>query len=173
MSWVLAVAWTSCGRRPIVSRPNWPRPSGNGRSGLSPARGAGEVLAPADERGQDHAQADLTVPAAEEQTGKTAQVSGAAKAKPQVSMWREGLAGAVLSVDYQRILTALADRHRLYQGPLICQELAVMFGMEVVSARVEALRSKAKRPVARGWLAEPAPGRFTLAAGVSGSGGGS
>ncbi|WP_409471451.1 hypothetical protein [Streptomyces sp. HC307] len=97
----------------------------------------------------------------------------AAKPKSQVPVWREGLAWSVLSVDYQRILEALADRHRLHQGPLTCQELAVMFGMDVVPAKVEALRSKAKLLVARGWLAEPAPGRFTLAAGVSGPGGAS
>lgn len=88
-------------------------------------------------------------------------------------MWAEGLAWSVLSVDYQRILRALADRVRLGQGPLTCQEMAAEFGMDVVPARVEALRSKAKRLVARGWLAEPAPGRFTIAAGVSGPGGGS
>lgn len=58
-------------------------------------------------------------------------------------------------------------------GPLTCQEMAAAFGMDVVPAKVEALRSKAKRLVARGWLAEPAPGRFTLARGVSGSDGGS
>jgi len=133
----------------------------------------GEVLAPADETGQDHAQADLTVPAAEEQTGKTAQVPEAAKAKSQVPVWREGLARSVLSMDYQRILEVLADRCRLGQGPLTCQEMAALFGMEVVPARVEALRSKAKRLVARGWLAEVAPGRFTLATGVAGPGGGS
>ncbi|MCX4597996.1 alpha/beta hydrolase [Streptomyces sp. NBC_01549] len=45
----------------------------------------GEVLAPADETGQDHARADLTVPAAEEQSGKTAQVPEAAKS--QVPVW--------------------------------------------------------------------------------------
>jgi hypothetical protein len=97
----------------------------------------------------------------------------AAKPKSQVPVWREGLAWSVLSVDYQRILQLLADRARLHQGPLTCQELAAGFGMEVVPARVEALRSKAKRLVARGWLTEPASGRFTLAQGVSGSGGGS
>ena len=97
----------------------------------------------------------------------------AAKPKSQVPVWREGLAWSVLSVDYQRILTALADRHRLHQGPLTCQELAVMFGMDAVPAKVEALRSKAKRLVARGWLAERQPGRFTLAAGPAGQGGGS
>lgn len=75
---------------------------------------------------------------------------------------------SVLSVDYQRILTALADRHRLLQGPLTCQELAVIFGLDAVPAKVEALRSKAKRLVARGWLAERQPGRFTLAQGVAG-----
>jgi hypothetical protein len=113
------------------------------------------------------------VPAAVEQTGKTSQVPDAAKPKSQVPMWREGLAWSVLSVDYQRILQALADRARLHQGPLTCQEMAAVFGMDVVPARVEALRSKAKRLVARGWLAERQPGRFTLAAGVTGPGGGS
>lgn len=97
----------------------------------------------------------------------------AAKPKSQVPVWRQGLAWSVLSVDYQRILMALADRARLCQGPLTCQEMAVVFGMDVVPARVEALRSKAKRLVARGWLAEQQPGRFTLAAGVSGPGDGS
>ncbi|MGW0819100.1 hypothetical protein ACWD00_38860 [Streptomyces viridiviolaceus] len=96
-----------------------------------------------------------------------------AKPKSQVPVWREGLAWSVLSVDYQRIITALADRARLGQGPLTCQEMAALFGMDVVPARVEALRSKAKRLVARGWLAEQQPGRFTLAAGVAGPGGGS
>ncbi|MGW0657263.1 hypothetical protein ACWD4T_52860 [Streptomyces umbrinus] len=86
----------------------------------------------------------------------------AAKPKTQVPVWREGLAWSVLSVDYQRILQTLADRHRLHQGPLTCQEMAVAFGMDVVPAKVEALRSKAKRLVARGWLAERQPGQFTL-----------
>ncbi|MFE2571519.1 hypothetical protein [Streptomyces mirabilis] len=98
---------------------------------------------------------------------------GAVKPKSQVPVWREELPWSVLPVDYQRILQALADRVRLHQGPVTCQEMAAVFGMDVVPARVEALRSKAKRLVARGWLAEPAPGRFTLAQGVAGPGGGS
>jgi hypothetical protein len=97
----------------------------------------------------------------------------AAKPKSQVPVWRQGLAWSALSADYQRILTALADRARLHQGPMTCQEMAAMFGMDVVPARVEALRSKAKRLVARGWLTEQQPGRFTLAADVSGPGDGS
>ncbi|MDQ0605273.1 hypothetical protein QF037_009618 [Streptomyces canus] len=95
----------------------------------------------------------------------------AAKPKSQVPVWREGLAWSVLSVDYQRILQALADRDQLHQGPLTCQEMAVMFGLDAVPAKVEALRSKAKRLVARGWLAERAPGRFMLAKAVAGQGG--
>ncbi|MEV6308894.1 hypothetical protein AB0M10_09860 [Streptomyces sp. NPDC051840] len=95
------------------------------------------------------------------------------KARPQVPVWRKGLAGTALSVDYQRILAAIEDRIRLGQGPLTCQDLATAFGMDVVPAKVEGLRSKAKRLVARGWLAEPAPGRFTLARSASGPDGGS
>jgi hypothetical protein len=57
----------------------------------------------------------------------------------------------------QRILKALADRAQLHHGPLTCQEMAAAFGMDVVPARVEALRSKVKRLVARaGW---PSPRR--------------
>jgi hypothetical protein len=88
-------------------------------------------------------------------------------------VWRQELAWSALSVDYQRILKALADRARLGQGPMTCQELAAGFGMDVVPARVEALRSKAKRLVARGWAVEPVSGRFTLRQGVSGPDGGS
>ena len=51
--------------------------------------------------------------------------------------------------------------------------MTALLGLDAVPAKVEALRSKAKRLVARGWLAERQPGRFTLAAGVSGPGGGS
>ncbi|MFF1839460.1 hypothetical protein ACFVXE_35615 [Streptomyces sp. NPDC058231] len=97
----------------------------------------------------------------------------AVKPRSQVPVWREGCGWSVLSLDYQRIVRVLADRSRLHQGPLTCQEMAGVFGMDVMPARVEALRAKAKRLVAGGWLAEPGPGRFTLAAGVAGPGGGS
>lgn len=99
--------------------------------------------------------------------------SQAAKPKSVVPMWRAGLAWSALSADYQRILRVLADRGRLSQGPLTCQEMPGRFGLDPVPAKIEALRSKAKRLTARGWLAEPAPGRFTLAKAVAGTGGGS
>ncbi|KOX34338.1 hypothetical protein ADL06_07755 [Streptomyces sp. NRRL F-6491] len=97
----------------------------------------------------------------------------AAKPKSVVPMWRAGLAWSVLSVDYQRVLQALAGRSRLGQGPLTCQEMAACFGLDPVPGKVEALWSKAKRLVVRGWLVESAPVRFTLAKGVAGQGGGS
>ncbi|WP_030872821.1 hypothetical protein [Streptomyces sp. NRRL S-37] len=131
----------------------------------------GEVLAPVDES-EAHSLTERTVPA-EGQAEQTSTAPRAAKPRAQVPMWREGLAWSVLSVDYQRILQVLTDRHQLGQGPLSCQEMAALFGLDVVPAKVEALRSKAKRLVARGWLAERQSGRFTLAAGVIGPGGGS
>lgn len=72
-----------------------------------------------------------------------------------------------------RFLQLLAQRNRLGQGPPTCQEMAACFGLDPVAAKIEALRSKAKRLTVRGWLAEPAPGRFTLAKAVAGQGGGS
>ncbi|MFI1767452.1 hypothetical protein ACH41H_36135 [Streptomyces sp. NPDC020800] len=51
-----------------------------------------------------------------------------------------------------------------------CRQLAVAVGLEPVSAKVEGVRSKAKRLAARGWLAEEKPGMFRL---VVGRGGGS
>ncbi|MEU9380473.1 hypothetical protein AB0D38_05550 [Streptomyces sp. NPDC048279] len=109
--------------------------------------------------------------------GATAEAPASSAAAPQqksqVPVWRDGLARSALSAGYQRILQALADRVRLGQGPLTCQELAAGFGMDLVPVWVEALRSKAKRLVACGWAVEPVLGRFTLAQGVAGPDGAS
>jgi hypothetical protein len=59
----------------------------------------GEVLAPVDEPGQSHAQADGTAPA-RGQAEETPSAPTAAKSKSQVPVWHEGLAWSVLSVDY-------------------------------------------------------------------------
>ncbi|WP_086829404.1 hypothetical protein [Streptomyces sp. NRRL B-24572] len=126
----------------------------------------GEVLTPeaaVASEGQRHSGGQPVRPA----------TANAAKPKSVVPMWRAGLAWSALPVDYQRVLQALADRSRLGQGPLTCQEMAACFGLDPVPAKVEALRSKAKRLTARGWLVESAPGRFTLAKTVARPGGGS
>ncbi|MGW3661538.1 hypothetical protein ACWD6R_40705 [Streptomyces sp. NPDC005151] len=94
-------------------------------------------------------------------------VTAARKPRSQVPVWSQGLTSSVLSADYGCMVHMLADRTRLEQGPATCQEMAEAFGMEAVPAKVEALRSKAKRLVARGWLSEPEPGRFTPANNVS------
>jgi hypothetical protein len=69
-------------------------------------------------------------------------------------MGREGLAWLVLSVDYQRIVQALTDRYRFGQGPLTCQEMTALFGLDALPAKVEAPRSKAKQQLLR----RPSPG---------------
>nr|WP_239144499.1 hypothetical protein [Streptomyces sp. SID14515] len=128
-------------------------------------------MGPVDETA-DHARPEPVRPV-QGQVAETSSASTAAKPKAQVPVWREGLDASALSANYQRILQALADRHRLHQGPLTRQEMAVLFGLDAVPSKVEALRSKAKRLVAQGWLAERQPGRFTLAQSVTGPGGGS
>jgi len=132
----------------------------------------GEVLAPDGDGAADpDASGDLRDP--QPQLVRPEPPKAAAKPKSVVPMWRAGLVWSALSVDYQRIVQVLADRERLGQGPLTCQEMAAAFGIEVVPEKVEALRSEAKRLVACGWLAESGPGQFTLARGVAGPGGGS
>lgn len=86
---------------------------------------------------------------------------GAAKPKPQVPVWHQGLAWSVLSVDYQRIHKMLADRGRLHQGPLTCQEMAAAVGMDVVPAQGGGTSVEDETPGRAGWLAEQQPGRFT------------
>ncbi|WP_127356030.1 hypothetical protein [Actinacidiphila soli] len=87
----------------------------------------------------------------------------AAAPRSAVPVWRQGLEVAALSPDYQRIMTVVADRGRSGGGPVNCREIAAALGLELVAAKVEGVRSKAKRLVERGWLAEPVPGRFSLA----------
>ncbi|MFD7283735.1 hypothetical protein ACFV80_43780 [Streptomyces sp. NPDC059862] len=74
----------------------------------------------------------------------------------------EGMAASVLAPDYQRIVEVLeSDAGR---AGLRCQQLAVSLGLEAVPAKVEGLRSKAKRLVERGWILQVRPGVFTALA---------
>lgn len=43
-----------------------------------------------------------------------------------------------------------------------CPQLAAAIGLEPVPAKVEGVRSKAKRLTARGWLAEARPGLSSM-----------
>lgn len=90
-----------------------------------------------------------------------------------VPQWREGLSVSVLTPDYQRIIGVLAGRET--DGvdgdrSMICREITAGLGLELVPAKVEGVRSKAKKMVARGWLIEVRAGRFTLTDGLRGDG---
>jgi len=73
-----------------------------------------------------------------------------------VPVWQAGMTEAVLPVAYRDVLEVLADAG---QG-LRTKQIAVALGLGGEHNGVEGLRSKLKRLVQRGWLAEPAVGLF-------------
>jgi hypothetical protein len=98
-------------------------------------------------------------------------VPGPVVAGSVVPAWREGLGVAALSEDYQRIMTVLSDRDRNSEGEaLACKELAGVLGLDQSAAKIEGVRSKANRLVARGWLVKDERGHFRLADCVRGGG---
>ncbi|MFF1422045.1 hypothetical protein [Streptomyces sp. NPDC058280] len=78
-----------------------------------------------------------------------------------VPSWQEGLPATVLAPDYQRILGMLVDRPG--QEPMRAKEIAVVLGLEPTPAKVEGVRSKARRLAERGWLLQEASGMFSAA----------
>jgi hypothetical protein len=78
-----------------------------------------------------------------------------------VPPWREGLPVTVLAPDYQRILGVLDERRPAAKGPLKAREIAVGLGLQTTSAKVEGVRSKARRLAERGWLVQEASGAFS------------
>jgi len=85
------------------------------------------------------------------------QESEAAAGPSLVPVWRADLTGAHLPVGYRDLWRAVSGA----PGPVRAQQLALDLGLQVTAAKVEGLRSKLKRLVARGWITEPAPGAFT------------
>ncbi|MGW3513817.1 hypothetical protein [Streptomyces sp. NPDC000994] len=79
-----------------------------------------------------------------------------------VPPWREGLPVTVLARDYQRILGVLDERQPAGQGPLKAREITVQLGLETTSAKVEGVRSKARRLAERGWLLQETSGAFSV-----------
>ncbi|MCX4853603.1 hypothetical protein [Streptomyces canus] len=78
-----------------------------------------------------------------------------------VPPWREGLPVTVLAPDYQRILGVLEQQRSTGHGPLRAKEIAVELGLGTTPAKVEGLRSKARRLAERGWLLVEASGAFS------------
>ncbi|MFX0577007.1 hypothetical protein [Nocardia nepalensis] len=69
-----------------------------------------------------------------------------------------GMDVLVLPQDYQDVVEVLTDAGR----PLRAGHIAAALGLEIAPAKVEGLRSKLKRLVARGWLDEQTPGLFAI-----------
>ncbi|MFE6722297.1 hypothetical protein ACFVDU_32590 [Streptomyces albidoflavus] len=78
-----------------------------------------------------------------------------------VPLWSEGLAVRVLASDYQRILGVLDERQSAGQGPLRAREITVRLGLDTTPAKVEGVRSKARRLAERGWLVQETSGMFS------------
>jgi hypothetical protein len=97
-----------------------------------------------------------TTEAGEEATPPLARVPGST-----VPPWREGLSVTVLAPDYQRILGILEQQRSTGHGPLRAKEIAVELGLGATSAKVEGVRSKARRLAERGWLLLEASGAFS------------
>ena len=75
-----------------------------------------------------------------------------------VPLWRPGLAQSVLPSSYRDLLEVLVDAGR----PLRAGRIAAAAGLSTDKSKIEGLRSKLKRLVERGWLAEGGPGLFML-----------
>ncbi|MFF3327922.1 hypothetical protein [Streptomyces sp. NPDC002889] len=78
-----------------------------------------------------------------------------------VPTWRDGLPVTVLTPDYQRILGVLEERRSAGKGPVKAREIAVQLGLGTTSAKVEGVRSKARRLAERGWLLQETSGMFS------------
>ncbi|MFE9312870.1 hypothetical protein ACFYM5_35490 [Streptomyces sp. NPDC006706] len=78
-----------------------------------------------------------------------------------VPLWRDGLPVTVLAPDYQRILGVLEERQSAGRGPAKAKEIAVGLGLWTTPAKVEGVRSKARRLAERGWLLQEMSGMFS------------
>ncbi|MFF7234453.1 hypothetical protein [Streptomyces sioyaensis] len=76
-----------------------------------------------------------------------------------VPRWHRGVTVQALAADYRRIV-ALVEGEPDGEG-VSAKELADRLGLEVVPAKIEGVRSKARRLVERGWLSASPSGRFT------------
>ncbi|PJE97367.1 hypothetical protein CUT44_13020 [Streptomyces carminius] len=66
----------------------------------------------------------------------------------------------MLAPEYRRLLAVLEGEPG--REGVRAKDLAARLGLELVPAKIEGVRVRAKRLVARGWLAEQRPGLFTL-----------
>ncbi|MEV5010187.1 hypothetical protein [Streptomyces sp. NPDC055692] len=100
--------------------------------------------------------------------GNEATAPSAARPGSVVPPWREGLGAEVLAAEYRQVMGLLAERRATGGQPLNCREITALLGLEAVPAKIEGVRVKLKRLVARGWAHEPVPGRFVCGGGRGG-----
>ncbi|MFF9042321.1 hypothetical protein ACF090_43695 [Streptomyces sp. NPDC014892] len=77
-----------------------------------------------------------------------------------VPRWREGATAEALAPDHRRIVELLEAELPVGGVGLMAKELTARLGLELVPAKIEGVRSKAKRLVERGWLTLAPSGRF-------------
>jgi hypothetical protein len=87
-----------------------------------------------------------------------------------VPRWSPGADPSALAVDYQRVLSVLADARRHEQAPMACKQIAIAMGIELTPSKIEGVvRSRARRLADRGWVTQTEAGRFMLADGPAGA----
>ena len=96
---------------------------------------------------------------ADEQAGEQEQ----GRRSPALAVPHRGEAAGVadLPAEYQRLVQVVAEEGTAGQGAA-CKRVTVKLGLTAEPRHTEGVRVKLKRLVARGWLIESAPGRFTV-----------
>ncbi|WP_149831031.1 hypothetical protein [Streptomyces tailanensis] len=77
-----------------------------------------------------------------------------------VPHFREGMTVEALAPDYRRIVDVLESGPGSGEG-VSAKQIAAGLGLELVPAKIEGVRSKARRLAGRGWLTLSPSGRFT------------
>ncbi|MFG3662601.1 hypothetical protein, partial [Streptomyces sp. NPDC047706] len=114
-----------------------------------------EVLALARERAEAAEPEVVPGPQEADAAVATAPVAGSV-----VPRWHPGATPEALSTDYRRIVELVQDRPDDSEG-ISAKQLAACLELELVPAKIEGVRSKARRLAERGWLTVSPSGRFT------------
>ncbi|MGW3661515.1 hypothetical protein ACWD6R_40575, partial [Streptomyces sp. NPDC005151] len=77
-----------------------------------------------------------------------------------VPRWWEGATVAALAPDYRRIVELLEAGPAGGGEGVTAKEMTDRLGLDLVPAKIEGVRSKARRLVERDWLAPSPSGRF-------------
>ncbi|MER5503545.1 MULTISPECIES: hypothetical protein [unclassified Streptomyces] len=107
----------------------------------------------------------LTASAAETTAGTETEEKAVLSLAPMPDRWcrpgRKVLPVPALAPEYQRIPGVLEQRRSTGHGSRRAKEIAVEPGLDATPAKVEGLRSKARRLAERGWLLLETSGAFS------------